>query len=51
MVAGWGRNYYDNATRTKIEADINVHGATIGTREMAIAACKAAIDKWLGPKD
>jgi hypothetical protein len=23
-VAGWGRNYYDNAIRTKIEADIKV---------------------------
>jgi len=26
-------------------------GTIDGTREMAIAACRAAIDKWLGPKN
>ena len=35
----------------KMGVGLATSGAIIGTREMAIAACKAAIDKWLGPKN
>ena len=42
----WRWTYYP-----KMGLGLATSGATIGTREMAIAACKAAIDKWLGPKN
>jgi hypothetical protein len=42
----WRWNYYP-----KVEHGPKGSGTIKGTREEAIAACKAAIDQWLGPKN
>ena len=34
----------------KIGEGVAMRGQVTGNRETAIAACKAAIDEWLGPK-
>jgi hypothetical protein len=41
----WQWNYYP-----KLERGPKESGTIKGTREEAVSACKAAIDKWLGPK-
>jgi hypothetical protein len=41
----WQWNYY-----SKVDHGPKGTGTIKGTREEAIAACKAAIDQWLGPK-
>jgi uncharacterized cupin superfamily protein len=35
----------------KVEQGDAKRGTITGTRETAIATCKAAIDEWLGPKN
>jgi hypothetical protein len=40
----WEWTYYP-----KIGLGIRTRGKVKGTREVAIAACKLAIDEWLGP--
>lgn len=42
----WRWNYYP-----KVERGSKGSGTIKGTREEAIAACKAAIDQWLGPEN
>ena len=42
----WRWTYYP-----KMGLGLAKSGTIKGTREMAIAACKAAIDKWLEPKN
>jgi hypothetical protein len=41
----WQWAYYP-----KVGTGFAVRGQLKGTREDAVAACKAAIDKWLGPE-
>jgi hypothetical protein len=42
----WEWKYYP-----KVGEGVATGGRVKGTRETAVAACKAAIDQWLGPKN
>jgi hypothetical protein len=42
----WRWTYYP-----KMGLGLAKSGTIDGTREMAIVACRSAIDKWLGPKN
>jgi hypothetical protein len=45
-----GNGVWDWAYYPKIREGVATRGQVKGNRETAIAACKAAIDEWLGPK-
>jgi hypothetical protein len=46
-----GQGVWHWAYYPKIGAGVVKRGQMQGTRETAIAACKAAIDEWLGPEN
>jgi hypothetical protein len=46
-----GQDAWHWAYYPKIGTGVVKRGQVQGTRETAIAACKAAIDEWLGPEN
>jgi len=46
-----GRGHWRWTYYPKMGLGLAKSGTIDGTREMAIAACRAAIDTWLGPKN
>ena len=45
-----GQGVWQWAYYPKVGGGVAKRGQVKGNRETAIAACKAAIDEWLGPK-